>query len=98
VTYVTDALRPFLRDRDMFKWLPVVDPDKRTACGLCAAACGPLCLKMADDYPILTNAAACGTEEHCIGGINIRQARIRRPGRAPVDSPSAARFSGGKTQ
>ena len=67
MTYVTDALRPFLHDGDMFKWLPIVDSDKCTGCGLCAAACGPQCLEMAGDYPILTSAPACGSEEHCIG-------------------------------
>lgn len=67
MTYVTDALRVLVQDEDMLKWLPIVDPEACTGCGLCAAACGPLCLEMVGEYPILTNAAACGSEEHCIG-------------------------------
>lgn len=49
------------------KWMPVVDEDKCSGCGLCADACGPRCLEMREGIAVLTVPDACGSEEHCIG-------------------------------
>jgi Na+-translocating ferredoxin:NAD+ oxidoreductase RNF subunit RnfB len=49
-----------------YKWLPVVDEDICTRCGLCVEACGPGCLEIIDDVARLSCAEACGSEEHCI--------------------------------
>ena len=49
------------------KWMPVVDEDRCTGCGLCADACGPKCLVMQAELAVLTVPEVCGSEEHCIG-------------------------------
>jgi len=49
------------------KWMPVVDEDICSGCGLRAKACGPRCLEMQTELPVLTVPDACGSEEHCIG-------------------------------
>jgi ferredoxin len=49
------------------KWMPVIDEDKCTGCGLCVSACGPACLGMPNTVAVLTLPEACGSEEHCIG-------------------------------
>jgi MinD superfamily P-loop ATPase len=48
------------------KWVPVIQEDRCSGCGLCAAACGPCCLEMLDEFPMLTLPDRCGSEEHCI--------------------------------
>ena len=50
----------------MQKWVPVVAEDQCTGCGLCVEACGPACLEMVDNLPVLTRPDQCGSEEHCI--------------------------------
>ena len=49
------------------KWMPVIDEDKCSGCGLCVSACGPACLGMSNGLAVLTLPEACGSEEHCIG-------------------------------
>ena len=49
------------------KWMPVIDEDKCSGCGLCVSACGPACLGMSNGLALLTLPEACGSEEHCIG-------------------------------
>lgn len=49
------------------KWMPVVDEDRCSGCGLCVDACGPKCLEMREGIALLTLPEACGSEEHCIG-------------------------------
>jgi len=49
-----------------YKWLPVVDPETCTGCGICVEACGPRSLSIIDNLAVLTNAESCGSEEHCI--------------------------------
>ena len=48
------------------KWLPVIDEEACTGCGLCVEACGPNCLGVVADIAMLLNAGTCGSEEHCI--------------------------------
>jgi NAD-dependent dihydropyrimidine dehydrogenase PreA subunit len=49
------------------KWLPVIDEDRCSGCGLCVTACGPSCLGMDSALAVLTLPDVCGSEEHCIG-------------------------------
>ena len=49
------------------KWMPVIDEDKCSGCGLCVSACGPACLGMDSALAVLTLPEVCGSEEHCIG-------------------------------
>jgi NAD-dependent dihydropyrimidine dehydrogenase PreA subunit len=49
-----------------YKWLPVVDAERCTGCGLCVDACGPRSLEMTNGIPTLVLADTCGSEEHCI--------------------------------
>ena len=35
-----------------YKWVPVVDEEHCTGCGLCVEACGPCCLEIVDDIAI----------------------------------------------
>lgn len=48
------------------KWLPLVDEDRCTGCGLCVDACGPRSLEMVHGIPKLVLPDTCGSEEHCI--------------------------------
>ena len=48
------------------KWLPLVDVDRCTGCGLCVDACGPRSLEMLNGIPTLVLPDTCGSEEHCI--------------------------------
>jgi MinD superfamily P-loop ATPase len=48
------------------KWIPVIDEDACTGCGLCVEACAPSCLSIFDEIAILLCAQACGSEEHCV--------------------------------
>lgn len=48
------------------KWLPLVDEDRCTGCGLCVDACGPGSLEMVNGMPKLVLPDTCGSEEHCI--------------------------------
>jgi len=49
-----------------YKWLPVVDPERCTGCGLCVEACGPRSLEMVAGIATLVLADTCGSEQHCI--------------------------------
>ena len=49
-----------------YKWIPVVDEDTCTGCGLCVEACGPNCLGIVVGIAMLLCAQTCGSEEHCI--------------------------------
>lgn len=49
------------------KWMPVIDEDRCSGCGLCVHACGPACLTMPNAFAVLALPEACGSEEHCIG-------------------------------
>lgn len=48
------------------KWVPIIDKDRCTGCGLCVEACGPKCLEVVDGISVLVRPNACGSEEHCI--------------------------------
>jgi Na+-translocating ferredoxin:NAD+ oxidoreductase RNF subunit RnfB len=48
------------------KWLPIVDEETCTGCGLCVDACGPRCLGVADGVALLLCGDPCGSEEHCV--------------------------------
>ena len=49
-----------------YKWMPVVDSERCTSCGLCVDACGPRSLEMLNGIPSLVIPDTCGSEEHCI--------------------------------
>ena len=49
-----------------YKWMPVVDAERCTGCGLCVDACGPRSLEMVNGFPTLVLPDTCGSEEHCI--------------------------------
>jgi Na+-translocating ferredoxin:NAD+ oxidoreductase RNF subunit RnfB len=49
-----------------YKWLPVIDEDLCTGCGLCVAECNPNCLAVVKGIAMLICAQTCGSEEHCI--------------------------------
>lgn len=49
-----------------YKWLPVIDEDRCTGCGLCVDACGPRSLEMVNGVAKLVAPDTCGSEEHCI--------------------------------
>ena len=51
----------------MYKWMPVIDENSCTGCGLCVEACGPNSLALADGIAELVLPDTCGSEEHCIG-------------------------------
>lgn len=53
-------------DKLDFKWLPVIQEERCTGCGLCVEACGPQCLEMINGVPVLVSPDRCGSEEHCI--------------------------------
>lgn len=48
------------------KWMPVIDVEVCTGCGLCVEACGPKSLEVVDGIAVLARPDACGSEEHCI--------------------------------
>jgi Na+-translocating ferredoxin:NAD+ oxidoreductase RNF subunit RnfB len=52
--------------RKSHKWLPVVNEDACTGCGVCVEACGPRCLNILDGVAVLVSPNICGSEEHCI--------------------------------
>ncbi|HKQ33474.1 MAG TPA: 4Fe-4S binding protein [Thermodesulfobacteriota bacterium] len=50
-----------------YKWLPDVDLEKCTGCGMCAQVCTPKSLKIVnDDFAVLVGADTCGSEGHCV--------------------------------
>jgi ferredoxin len=49
-----------------YKWLPVIDAERCTGCGLCVDACGPRSLEMVNGIATLVRPDTCGSEEHCI--------------------------------
>ena len=48
------------------KWVPRIDPSKRTGCRRCVEVCGAKCLEMAEGIAVLSRPDACGSEGHCI--------------------------------
>jgi electron transport complex protein RnfB len=57
---------PTLVNAQHQKWVPVVDEDLCTGCGVCVEACGPKSLEMQDRVAVLARPDTCGSEEHCI--------------------------------
>ena len=48
------------------KWVPVIQNDRCTGCGLCVEACGPKSLEIVDGTAVLARPETCGSEGHCI--------------------------------
>lgn len=70
-TCPVDAIRVIGIPKDVaasqaYKWVPVIDEERCTGCGLCVEACGPNCLEIVDGIAVLTRPDQCGSEEHCI--------------------------------
>lgn len=53
-------------NRIVYKWMPIIDENSCTGCGLCVEACGPRSLALADGIAELALPDTCGSEEHCI--------------------------------
>jgi NAD-dependent dihydropyrimidine dehydrogenase PreA subunit len=71
----------------LYKWLPLVDEDRCTGCGLCVDACGPRSLEMINGIATLVLPDTCGSEEHCIAVCRdeaIRMAWVPFAGTASV--------------
>lgn len=49
-----------------YKWVPVIQKDRCTGCGLCVEVCGPKSLEVVDGAAVLARPDTCGSEEHCI--------------------------------
>lgn len=49
-----------------YKWIPVVEQDRCTGCGLCVDACDNGCLGMVWSYATLLGPDDCGSEGSCI--------------------------------
>jgi ferredoxin len=49
-----------------FKWLPIVDAELCTGCGLCVEVCGPKSLEVMQQVVVLARRNTCGSEGHCI--------------------------------
>jgi ferredoxin len=55
------------RREGSYKWLPDVDLEKCTGCGLCVEVCTPKSLKIVNsDFAVLVRADTCGSEGHCV--------------------------------
>ena len=50
----------------VLKWLPVIDRDYCTGCGLCMEACDHCCLGLVWDFATLLRPEACGSEGQCV--------------------------------
>jgi NAD-dependent dihydropyrimidine dehydrogenase PreA subunit len=48
------------------KWLPIIDPERCTACGACVNLCAPACLDIPIDHAVLEHAADCKSEGLCV--------------------------------
>ena len=48
-----------------YKWLPVIDEELCTGCGLCVEACSPKCLSIVYRVAMLMCNTTCGSEGHC---------------------------------
>lgn len=55
-----------MKEKDNYKWIPVVIKEFCTGCGLCVEACGPACLETQNLVAVLERPNDCGSEEHCI--------------------------------
>ena len=81
-----------------YKWLPVVDTERCTGCGLCVDACGPRSLEMINGLPTLVLPDTCGSEEHCIAVCRddaIRMAWLPFEGNTSAGEWSDAVAAGG---
>lgn len=48
-----------------YKWVPVIDRDACTGCGLCVSACDRNCIELVWDFATFTRAGDCGSCGHC---------------------------------
>ncbi|MCI0539517.1 MAG: 4Fe-4S binding protein [Verrucomicrobiales bacterium] len=51
--------------RPAYKWVPVIDRDACTGCGLCVKACDRACIEMVWDFATFTRVEDCGSCGHC---------------------------------
>jgi NAD-dependent dihydropyrimidine dehydrogenase PreA subunit len=49
-----------------FKWVPVIEAERCTGCGLCLEFCRHEALTLRDNVVTLARPDACGSEEHCL--------------------------------
>ena len=59
------AAPPELLDVGPRKWLPIVDTDSCTGCGLCLQACDHGCFGMVWEFATLMRPVDCGSEGRC---------------------------------
>jgi len=81
------------------KWVPIIDEDRCTGCGLCVEACGPRCLEIVQGLALLARPDECGSEEHCIEPCQddaIRMAWVRTEGDRSVGRWRMEPCSGGQ--
>ena len=70
-----------------YKWVPVIDHDACTGCGLCVTACDRGCLKLVWDFATFQCAADCGSCGHCQDACQhdvLRMGWVKTSGSAAV--------------
>jgi NAD-dependent dihydropyrimidine dehydrogenase PreA subunit len=48
------------------KWLPVIDPDRCSGCGICLNLCAPACLGIPIDRSVLQYPGDCSSDGLCV--------------------------------